>query len=66
MCIFIPNMKFPGLILWLGWIATENDNDDDDDNNAGYMRTKHDCICSLIDEPNEPKTSNLRTLPTSV
>ena len=41
MGIFILNMKFPCLILWLGGVCTDNDANADDD---GTPRTKHDCI----------------------
>ena len=46
-----PNMKFLCLTMWLGGLYTHNANTDSDTDND-----KHDCIGSLVDKPNEPKT----------
>ena len=53
MCIFISNMKFLSLILWLGGLCTDADADATD-NYA--QRTNHDYIGLFGIIPNEPKT----------
>ena len=57
-CIFILNMKFLSLILWLGGLCTDaNDADDDaNDTDNNEQRTNHDYIGSFGRIPNEPKT----------
>ena len=49
-CIFISNMKFPSLILWLEGLCT-----DADDTHNYARRTNHDYIGSFGRIPNEPK-----------
>ena len=55
MCIFIQNIKFLSLILWLGGLYKDADNnntkDADDDNNC-TRRTHHDYIGSFGFKPN--------------
>ena len=55
----VSNMKVLHLNLWLGDVCTDDDangdNTNDDANEA--RRTKHDCIGSLVDKPNEPKST---------
>ena len=41
MGIFIPNVMFLCVTLWLGRVYTDNDTNTDD---AGRRRIKHDCI----------------------
>ena len=56
-CIFILNMKFLSLILWLEGLCTDaNDTDATTDDNYA-LRTNHDYINSFDIIPNEPKTS---------
>ena len=50
MDIFIQNMKFLCLTLWLGGVYT----DDDAKNNDGQSMLVYG---SLVDKPNEPKSS---------
>ena len=52
MGIFLKNIKFLCLALWLGEVCT---NDDANDNDVRW--TKYDCIrlFSLVDKPNVPK-----------
>ena len=54
MCIFISNMKFLSLILWLGGLCTDADDTDNDNNRAQW--TYHDHIGSSGITPNEPQT----------
>ena len=58
-CIFISNMKFISLILWLGELCTDNsDTDADADDTDNYARrTNRDYIGSFGRIPNEPKTA---------
>ena len=59
MRIYISNMKFLSLILWLGGLCTDADSANattDDDNTDNYARRKnHDYIRSFGRIPNEPK-----------
>ena len=51
MDIFIPNVKFLHLALWLEWVCTDDANTNDDAQSMivyGF----------LVDKPNEPKTKN--------
>ena len=62
MCIFIPNMKFLPLILWLGGLCTHADDADtnaDDDNYP--QRRNHDYIGSFGITPNEPKIRHMKS-----
>ena len=52
-CIFISNMKFLSLILWLGGMCTDNADADDTNNYAQW--TNHDYIGSFGRILNEPK-----------
>ena len=55
MFIFISNMKFLSLILWLGGLFTDAN---DANNNDNYARqANHDYIGSFGIIQNEPKTS---------
>ena len=56
-CIFISNMKFLSLILWLGGLCTDANATDADANNYA-RRTNHDYIGSFGRIPNEPKTKS--------
>ena len=52
MGIFVPNMKFLCLSLWLGEVCTDDANDEDaNDHNRQSMTVKG----SLVDNPNETK-----------
>ena len=52
--IFLPNMKFLSLILWLGGLCTNADSDTTDANNYA-RRTNDDYTGSLGITPNERK-----------
>ena len=63
-CIFILNVKFLSLILWLGGLCTDtnddndtNDNADTDDTDNYAQQKNHDYIGSFGKILNEPKTS---------
>ena len=53
MCICIPNMKFPHLTLCQGEVCTDAADANDDD--GQFMIVEG----SLVDTPNEPKSSHL-------
>ena len=60
MYIFISNMRFLSLILWLGGLCTDAnadnaDNTDTDEDNNYARRTIHDHVGSFCIIPNEPK-----------
>ena len=62
MCIYkrrvgisVPNMKFLCLILWLGWVCTDDVNTDDAADAEGAQSMI--VYGSLVDKPKEPKTS---------
>ena len=66
-CIFISNMKFLSLILWLGGLCTDaiddadaNDTDANADNYA--RRTNHDYIGLFGRIPNEPKSTSMAAM----
>ena len=50
----VPNMKFLCLALWQGKVCTDANNDD-------ARLTKHDCIGSLVNKPDEPKGTKIGT-----
>ena len=60
-CIFISNMRFLSLILWLGGLCTDANNANDPADTDAYdtdnyaRRTNHDYIGSFGRIPNEPK-----------
>ena len=56
MRIFIPDMKFLCLTLWLGGVCTDDTNNGaNDDNNGQSMIVEG----SLVNKPNEPRTIEL-------
>ena len=58
-CIFISNMKFLSLILWLEGLCTDANNTGNDDTDNYARRTNHDYIGSFGRIPNEPKRALL-------
>ena len=54
-CIFISNMKFLSLILWLGGLCTDANNADNPDTDNCAPWTNHDYIGWFGRIPNEPK-----------
>ena len=57
MCICVPNMKFLCLTMCQREVCTDDANDDANDANPNYDGQSMIVKGSLVDKPNEPKSS---------